>query len=219
MVNMRLVHIISVVLSILSGCYALCYPADHGPLHECDVLEVEESEKAEVSIKVYGKRGEPRVRVETRGRCVLVSLLNSNRRIMFGPQEISDWCYGLGPVSRADLNSDGIEDFIVPIWTPGCGTNFGLFDVCIIYSSGEDYEIKTLEMLFPGPESFVDAKDMELVKEYKGGKATPADIKKWGEEFDKGVHTKYIVATSIGEALDCKKIHEDYIGGENKDNW
>ncbi len=56
----------------------------------------------------------------------------------------------------ADLNGDGKEDFIIPVWLGGCGIASGYFNVTFVLSSKMSYKTTVVQTLFPGPEDFID---------------------------------------------------------------
>ena len=103
------------------------------PLYACEILKVEESDtEAAFPTKTYGKRDRKsmaRIRI---AHCdepwgIFLSMVTCQGEMIAGPHQIT----GRKPVDIywADLNRDGKEDFIVPVWLRGCGLASGYFNV------------------------------------------------------------------------------------------
>ncbi|WP_269524438.1 hypothetical protein [Coraliomargarita parva] len=62
---------------------------------------------------------------------------------------------GVITARTADLNKDGVEDYVIESYSGGCGLASGHCNVGFVLSSGEAYELTTVTTLFPDEGDFV----------------------------------------------------------------
>jgi hypothetical protein len=64
--------------------------------------------------------------------------------------------YNSGPIAySADLNKDSIPDFVICLFSHGCGLASGHCNVAFVLSSGREYRLTTVSTLFPDASDFV----------------------------------------------------------------
>lgn len=98
---------------------------------------------------------QPRVRLDWSGYAWSASVLDAKGVKLAGPKTVADF-YHLGGCRYADLNHDSQPDFIVSIFSGGCGLGSSFCIQVFAISSGRTYEIQSIISMEAGPEDFVD---------------------------------------------------------------
>ena len=164
---------------VLIGRQVSAHPTGYGPfkegrqpklfpLKECVLLEKHTADGfVRPTTLAYGRKREKdqgtRIRMELMPDtyCVRLTVINSNGQVACAPRVISDSIeWGNFETARsADLNNDGIEDFVAYVWCGGCGLASGYYMLAFVLSSGEVYRVSVVTDLFPGVEDFVDLRN------------------------------------------------------------
>jgi len=148
------------------------YPQNYGPfeegeepntveIYEFDLLEPEDANIYVEGVWVFGRRDKESMsqvwlmRFSAISSGTFVKVLNSRGEVVFGPQQVSEHCTAPS-VNWMDLNRDKKEDYIVWVWSGGCGLAAGYCDIAFILSEGSGYKSTVVSTLCPTSEDFVD---------------------------------------------------------------
>ena len=90
------------------------------------------------------------------GRDCRVGLSIGGREIL-SKAPFSDFAEFGGQIkaSAADLNQDGIADYVVSHWLGGCGLASGYYDLAFLLSTGETYKPTAISALWPDPGDYL----------------------------------------------------------------
>ena len=151
------------------------YLDDHGPfdpkelpkpfpVHECLLLEGTNTPSPELNAKsltfaITNSPSVPRVKVERQSDLsqVVLSVSSADGELLLAPTKVSDLSFYIDALT-ADFNQDGTADYVVRIYSGGCGLACGCCDICFLLSDGEGFRTQTVHTWFPGTEDFVDLK-------------------------------------------------------------
>ena len=162
---------------VMSFCEeSLSYNQNHGPFEED-----EEPKSFEIHELDYLKPGDPNLRVKNSRIMVFcqkdkeytpkvhlmdcpsvyggtsAKIFDSQGELVFAPQKISEHCTAQDAY-LADLNRDNKDDFIIRVWTGGCGLAIHNCDIAFILSGERGYKCTRVRTIAPGLEDFVDLK-------------------------------------------------------------
>jgi hypothetical protein len=156
---------------LATSATAWAYPHDYGPfgpgrepkrfkLHDCSEPEARVMDARDNPVRyTFGtnkdSNRQPRIRLDWDGNCWNLSVLDATGQTPSEPRAVSDF-YAVNQCRCADLNRDGRPDFVISMWSSGCGLGAEHYTVVFAISSGNTYRITTTTTFDPGPEDFID---------------------------------------------------------------